>query len=351
MYHSRGSPTLGLTLIAGATLAFWALRSQERQEPRTTPSPWQGAEPELHFDDRPRLPVRSGAPSATPADTEHFTATSGVLQHARTDVPPPAATAEPVLKLGRQRWVQLRRLQARMGAGLCADADGASEAQDRLRAQFRALDWGDTARVYVDPRLPRSADAPLLQELEQAEREVASALGVMPLRPDVFAYFDQELLQNKSCADESLNAFYDGALHAVVTQRGMLQRLLRQYARHALVSRGLVGPSWAREGIALEIAGERGWQEPSLLARVASTATDLDALEHELPDIESASQAQLFHARAAAMVSCALRQRSDGLPGLITELEVTQARGELSYRLPASAEPTQLRSCLAALSH
>lgn len=200
MHRTRGSPKLGLTLVAGATLSLLVLRYQEWQEPRPQPSPRQRAEPELHFDDRPLAPVPSGAPLTTPARAAHSTAT----------MPPPAAAAEPV-KLGRQRWVQLRRLRARMGAGLCADADGASEAQDRLRAQFRALDWGDTARVYVDPRLPRSVDAPLLQELEQAEREVASALGVTPLRPDVFAYFDHELLQNKSCADESLNAFYDGA--------------------------------------------------------------------------------------------------------------------------------------------
>jgi hypothetical protein len=237
-----------------------------------------------------------------------------------------------------------------MGAGLCADSDAASEAQDGLRSRFRTLEWGDTARVYVDPRLPGSVDAPFLQELDQAERELASALGVLPQRPDVFAYFDRELLQTKSCADESLSDFYDGALHAVVTRDGMLQRLLRQYARHALVMRGLIGPSWAREGIALEIAREDAWREPKVLAGLANTPADLDALEHELPDIASAQQAQLFYARAAAMVSCALSQRSDGLQGLIAELDVTQSRGELSYRLPSGAEPTQLRACLAALS-
>jgi hypothetical protein len=235
-----------------------------------------------------------------------------------------------------------------MGAGLCADSDAASEAQDRLRSAFRTLAWGDTARVSIDPRLPGSVDAALLQELDLAEREVASALGVLPLRPDVFAYLDRELLQTKSCADESVSAFYDGALHAVVTQRGMLQRLLRQYARHALVSRGLVGPSWAREGLALVIARESWWQEPRWLARIAATRIDLDALEQELPDIASESQARLFCARAAAMVSCATHPRG-GLPGLIAELDVCQARGELSYHLPFAAEPAQLRSCVAAL--
>jgi hypothetical protein len=236
-----------------------------------------------------------------------------------------------------------------MGAGLCANSDAASEAQDLLRSQFRALAWGDTASVYVDPRLPPSIDASLLDELDKTEREVGAALGVLPERPDVFAYFDRELLQTKSCADESVSAFYDGALHAVVTQDGMLQRLLRQYARHALVRGGLVGPSWAREGIALAIAQERGWRQPGVLARIASTPADLDALEHELPDIAGANRALLFYARPAVMVECALQQGGEGLPGLIRALDVNRARGELRYRLPPSAEPTQLRSCLAGL--
>jgi hypothetical protein len=330
------------------SLGVFALRRSVLEDLRHQPPPaapqTEPAERELHFDDRPLLPLPGAAPIVQQREA------TSTAPAAPSSLEQPAPPSKPAAHLGRQRWVQLARLRARMGAGLCADADAASEAQDQLRSQFRALDWGDTARVYVDPRLPRSVDAALLQELDQTEREVGSALGVLPPRPDVFAYFDQALLQNKSCADESVSAFYDGALHALVTERGMLQRLLRQYARHALVSRGLVGPSWAREGIALEIARESGWREPSVLARIANPPAALDALEHELPDIASAPQADLFYARAAAMVRCALRQRSDGLPGLITELDVKQARGELSYRIPSGAEPAQLRSCLAALS-
>lgn len=348
--YQRGRSQADWRVIAAFSVAFLVLRGslvdELRQRTRPAAPQAEQAERELQFDDRPLLPP----PGATPLGAQGRDAMSSATDAPVSKQQPEPASA-PALHPGRQRWLQLTRLQARLRAGLCADSDAASEAQDRLRSRFRALDWGDTARVYVDPRLPLSIDAPLLQELDQTERDVGSALGVLPLRPDVFAYLDREALQKASCADEAVSAFYDGAVHALVTERGMLQRLLRQYARHALVSRGLVGPSWAREGIALAIARENWWREPSLLARIASTPADLDALEHELPDTASASEAQLFYARAAAMVGCAARQRADGLQGLIAELDVKQARGELSYRLPSSAEPSQLRSCVPALLH
>ena len=344
--YTRGAPKLHWAVAVSSLVFLLVLKYPQRQVTRGDPPRPQRAEPELHFDDGPLLPDPGGAPSGTAARaaTSRTTSVSG-------SSPQPSAAAEHELHPGRQRWLQLSRLQARLRTGLCADPDAAAEAQDRLRSSFRTLDWGDIARLYVDPHLPSAVDADLLQELDHTEREVGTALGVLPARPDVFAYFDRELLQKSSCADEASSAFYDGALHAVVTQRGMLQRLLRQYARHALVSRGVIGPSWAREGIALAIAGERWWLEPSWLAQIVSKPIELDALEHDLPDTTSESPAQLFYARAAAMVSCATGQRSDGLPGLLAELDVNPMRGELSYRLPPSAEPAQLRSCVAALSH
>ena len=158
--YTRGGPKLALTLVVVITLAHLVGKYLDRQRLRTKPSAWQRAEPEFHFDDRELLPNPSGTPIATPVHPANSTAT----------MPRPAASTEPVRNPGRQRWVQLARLRARMGPGLCADADAASAAQDRLRAQFRALDWGDTARVYVDPRLPLLVDPPLLQELDRAER-------------------------------------------------------------------------------------------------------------------------------------------------------------------------------------
>src|SRR6185295_6161352 len=188
----------------------------------------------------------------------------------------------------------------------CAMPDEATEAQDRLRARFRAVEWGDPAHLFVDPRLPASLDQPLLSALSRAERDVGEALGLLPARPEVFAYFDLELLRKTSCVGDASAGFYDGALHLMVTRRGLPERLGQQYARHALVSRGLVGPSWAREGMALLVARETWWREPGWLARVAGAPVDLEAMEREWPDALPQREAGLFYARAAAMCSCAL---------------------------------------------
>ena len=339
--YTRGGPKLHLTLAGGATLLLLLAKYQQQELPADRPGP-QPREPEPHFDQRAPLPD----PGATAAPRPSSPVTSALGSR-----PSPSATPEHPLHPGRQRWLQLARLQTPLRAGLCSDPSAASDAQDRLRFSFRELSWGDTARLYIDPRLPTAVDPAMLQALERVERALGSALGPLPARPDVFGYFDRERLQECSCVDAAVSAFYDGALHAVLTQREMLQSLLRQYARHALVSRGLIGQSWEREGIALDIAGESWWQERSWLMRIANTPLELDALEQELPDTTNKGRAQLFYAHAAAMFRCATRQLRDGLTGLVAALDVQQARGELSYRLPSSAEPVQLRSCVADLLH
>jgi hypothetical protein len=251
---------------------------------------------------------------------------------------------------GRRRWVQLSLLRARLHPGLCTTQDEGGEAQDRLRARFRGLAWGDPTRLFVDDRLPSSLDPPLLSALESAERDVGAALALLPPRPDVFAYLDRDLLRASSCAADGASAFYDGSLHVLVTRRGLPQRLQRQYARHALVSRGLVGPSWAREGVAVLVARETWWREPDWLDRIANAPVDLEAMERDWPEALPEREASLLYARSAAMCSCAMRAAEGGVLQLLDALDVTQSRGELSYWLPPSAEPSHLQACVADLS-
>jgi hypothetical protein len=289
--------------------------------------------PELEFEDT-RSPVNAAPPSLDP----------------RPHGAPSARQAEHATGPGRRRWVPLSVLLARSSPGLCATRDEGAEAQERLRARFRAREWGDASRLFVDDRLPSSLDLPLLSALERAERDVGEALGLLPVRPEVFAYFDLDLLRASSCVGDGAAAFYDGALHVMVTRRGLPERLAQQYARHALVSRGLVGPSWAREGMALLVARETWWREPGWLARIASAPVDLEAMERDLPDALPQREAGLFYARAAAMCSCALRAGDGSVLQLLDALDVTQSRGELSYRLPPRAEPSHLRACVAELA-
>ncbi|MEO8181419.1 MAG: translation initiation factor IF-2 [Deltaproteobacteria bacterium] len=257
---------------------------------------------------------------------------------------------------GRPRHLQLSVLQARLRPGLCApssaakasavQARGARAARARVRARFRDLGWGESAHLYLDPRLPDAAYQPVLYQLEEAEREVRLQLGFEPARPDVFVYFDTQLLLATSCTNEGVGALYDGALHLAVTGRDGQQSVIHQYVHHALTSQGLLGPAWAQEGIALLIAKETWWSELRWLQQVANAPLALEALEQDLPDTLPQREAALFSAQAAVMVSCAAGAYQDHLAGLVKALGASTAHGELTYQLPELAEPANLPACL-----
>jgi hypothetical protein len=133
-------------------------------------------------------------------------------------------------------------------------------------------------------------------------------------------------LRATSCTADGVAADYDGALHVAVTDRDGRQSVMHQYAHHALTSRGLLGPAWAREGIALLIASESWWRKPRWLKQVASTPVDLAAMERDLPETMLKDEAALFSARAAALVSCAAHDHPNGLAGFVEALAGTARR-------------------------
>jgi hypothetical protein len=235
--------------------------------------------------------------------------------------------------------------------GLCTETLEASAVRAQLISHFQSWDWGDIARIYVDPRVAPGAHLPLLDELATAERDIRAALGLQAERADVFVYADVELLRAAACINDNVVAYYDGALHVVVGRADVRQSVLHEYTHHVLMNNGFVGPTWVQEGVAMQVAGEDWWLAPQWLERLSARPPPLEVMDEAIPYTLEAEEAFLFYARAAAMVSCTARENEFGLRGVLSAFATSNA-GALSYQVPGQLGAAAWQRCLAAwVSH
>jgi hypothetical protein len=289
----------------------------------------------------------SELPPRAPAREDELKAESapGPELHEETEAPPPEDEPEPA----PTRRVSITVLEARTQPGLCKGSTDAIDARDALIARFHAFSWGGASQLYLDPRLEPAAYPRLVADLMRAEKELVRVLQLAPARPDVFAYYDTELLLAAGCTNENVVAYYDGALHVVPSHDDVETSILHEYTHHALTSAGLLGPAWAQEGIAMHVAGETWWRG-GWMTRVLERPFSLEVMESAVPYTLRSDQAGLFYAQSAAMVACASRDDPRGLAGLVESLAAGNERGELRYQLPSAAAPIAWRSCFTDLA-
>lgn len=248
-----------------------------------------------------------------------------------------------------RRHVEIAAFQAWQQPGLCSEQQAASEAHGRMLRLFRVIQREDGSHIYLDPRLQDGAHLPLLTHLAEAEERARTELGLTTGSAEVFAYYDRELLLAAACVNDDVVAYYDGALHVVVTRDDVRQSVLHEYTHHALMTHGLLGPNWAQEGIAMQVAREDWWLSEHWLGQVADRPFAMDSMERAIPYTLSSEQAVLFYVQAAAMVACAARQQPDGLAGLVATLGASHSKTEVSYDLAVPATPAELRVCIRTL--
>jgi hypothetical protein len=286
-----------------------------------------------------------------PSDVHHHAipgtppATRSRLEQAHDDTA--SGEPQPERRLPPRR-VELTAFRVWQQPGLCAKPEAASEAHGGLMRRFRVVDEGG-GRFYVDPRLPAGAEASLLVHLEAAEREARAELELTAQRPEVFVYYDLELLLAAACINDDVVAYYDGAVHVVHGRNDARESVVHEYAHHVLMTNGILGPAWAHEGIAMHVASENWWRTRHWLERVADQPFSVDVMEREVPYTLSSEQAVLFYVQAAAMVACAARAEPEGLAGLARVLGASHAGGELSYDLEVPTTPAALRTCVGRL--
>lgn len=324
-------------------------------EPEPEPATEAGGERVEEVDEAPPAePAPSAPPGSVPAHAhaaEHAGRATAEpfepsgLASSEEPAEAPAAAPEPA----PLRHVSITVLEARTQPGLCKGSSDALEAREVLMARFPAVSWDDASLIHLDPRLAPSSYPSLVADLEQAEREMLRVLGLAPPRPEVFAYYDTQLLLAGGCTNEDVVAYYDGALHVVPSHEDVEQSVLHEYTHHALTSAGLLGPAWAQEGIAMHMAGETWWRG-GWMARVLERPFSLEVMESAVPYTLRSDQAGSFYAQSAAMVACAIRGDPRGLRGLVESLAAGNDRGQLSYQLPSAAAPTAWRRCFSDLA-
>lgn len=266
---------------------------------------------------------------------------------AETAEPPDEQASErPARAQPRPRRLELSVLRRWTQPGLCARAEQATEAQRALMAHFRAAELGAGARVFLDPRLPAGAEQPALEHLEEAARILRAELQLSPGVPDVFLYQDVHLLLASACTNADVVAYYDGALHIVVTRDDVRESVLHEFTHHALMTAGVLGPAWLQEGMAMHIAQESWWRRPDLLKQLIDRPFSLSTMETMVPYTLESEQAVLFYVQSAAMVECATQEPDSSLSELLSELNVRQSAEALEYGLPALAELSALRECM-----
>lgn len=283
------------------------------------------------------------APAATSA---RETAIEGApeAQHHPEEAPTPER-ASPI----ETRSVSITLLEGRTQPGLCSGSERASDAHAALARRFQAVSWDGSAQLHLDPRLGPDAPEMLSSELALAEGELWRVLRLRPARPDVFAYFDIQLLRAAGCINDDVIAYYDGALHVVLTHDDMGQSVAHEYTHHALMAAGLTGPAWAHEGIAMHVAGETWWRTAGWLERLLERPFSLEVMESAIPYTLRSDQAALFYVQAAAMVACAIEPRGR-LAELVAALAAGHDQGQLHYALPEGAAPAAWRTCFSELA-
>jgi hypothetical protein len=175
---------------------------------------------------------------------------------------------------------------------------------------------------------------------------VQGRLGLQPPAPPVFVYFDQELMKAAACINEDVVAFYDGALHLVVSRSDLQQSVTHELTHHALFTSGMVGPAWAQEGIAMLVAQETWWKAPARLQLLARSPFSAEQMEELIPYKLPADQAVTFYVQSALTVQCLLARRSWSLQQLAETLRHGSGPDSVSYDLPELQESSFLSNCL-----
>jgi len=246
----------------------------------------------------------------------------------------------------RQRQLDLTLLVRWRQPGMCPQSEQATLARNSMLMHFRRSELAGGAGLYMDPRLPDGAQAPVLGHLEDAQHTLQLELQLSPGLPDVFLYQDAQLLLAAACTNADVVAYYDGSLHVVATRADLGETVLHELTHHALVTAGILGPAWLHEGVAMHVARETWWKRQELLQRLAERPFSLATMETTIPYTLETEQAVSFYVQAAAMVACAIRNQPEGIRWLLAALRVLQTGDQLSYELPALALPSAFRACI-----
>lgn len=245
--------------------------------------------------------------------------------------------------------------------GLCDEEDIARKRaeRERLIGGFTRLPLGEAA-VFHDPALPPQV-LPLIQSgLSDAAVRVADLIppAVVIPPPQVFAYLSVKQLRSVSCVNGSAYGYYDGAIHLSANPGNdpamVRETLIHEYTHHVLTTQGVRLPMWLSEGLAILIAQERWWRDPSLGLVEWISSHHLPFAELVPAFMHASDERYATHAyfQSLMMVRFVLdRSGTDGLRTLITRLSSGELHPDDAFAEGARLEGKGLESTWAQWTH
>lgn len=312
-------------------------------------------------------------PVADRADTAEFaTAPPAAAAPDRKDAPPPGPPANPA--------PAAPELHPAPAAAPQPPASGEIADRVRLRLQVRWDDPGlcgpdDAQRVAARAALLRSFvpldDAlaavrhdpsvkPIMLEILQITLPMAVG-GVRrygfepPPFPAVYVYRDVQQLQSVSCANRAAIGYYDGAIHMSGdlkhTGIELQQTLIHEYVHHVLRARGVTLPTWLHEGLAMRIAGESWYLDPSLglVEWLRAGHLPFDALAGAFPHAADEPFALAAYYQSEAMVGFVSHRRGRKIVvALVDELAAQRVAPAEAFAWAAGLSGQELEQAWAA---
>lgn len=228
--------------------------------------------------------------------------------------PTAAATS---LELAEHRAMRVQ-VAAWMQPGLCGSRHGArAGARDALLATFVSLPDAPTTIRY-DRRVSAATLEAIGKALEIAVERVRARTGLsIPPSPRIYVYADLAQLQQVSCVNRAAIGYYDGAIHlsgdARHGQRAVVETVVHEYVHHVLSALGISTPMWLQEGLAMDVAGETWFLDPSLglVAWLQGGHLPFEAMGAAFPHASDESFALAAYCQCYAMVQFVRQRRGE----------------------------------------
>ncbi|WNG61838.1 hypothetical protein F0U59_49345 [Archangium gephyra] len=309
------------TLAIGLTWLLWP----------ESPEPSDGG---ARLEETPR-------PAAEVSSTQREPTVESSPEPARNEVPPREAAPEPAAAERAERADP--RFQVRWGEnGLCGPGDGQRVAQrSALLGTFVALDAaGTTVRhdPHVDPVVLREVQVVLGAVRSPSHAPMRRIFGQELDRlspPEVYVYRDVQQMLDVSCVNRAAIGYYDGAIHLSGDTRHGIENIkktvVHEYVHHVLIGLGIKVPMWLHEGLAMKLAGETWWADPSLglVAWLRNQHLPFEAMAGAFPHTADEKFAMAAYYQSLAMLEFLQdRQGDEGVAALVQAL----ARSEVTAK-------------------
>jgi hypothetical protein len=158
--------------------------------------------------------------------------------------------------------------------------------------------------LHADPKVPARFNQRVAQLITEARARTRRITGIDAAPPAIYVHASTAMLRQREAIGNRRVAFYEGALHVAYVPREqelshqLFDGVNHEYVHHALLSRGIHGPSWLQEALAMQASRERG---PDI--ELQPPGLDLRVMAEESPHQAQPEQAARFYGQAKRMLS------------------------------------------------